>query len=96
MQIGKFSIMNSQIIFQMIKIMLNPFVFLGFICYALASVVWIVTLSRVPLSFAYPMLSINYVGILIASKMLFGEDVNMVRWIGVFIICTGVFLVGRS
>lgn len=95
-QIGKFSILNVNLVMQLLKAFLNPFVFSGFICYALASVVWIITLSRVPLSFAYPMLSINYVGILFASNFIFHEHVSPYRWLGVAIICFGVMLIGRS
>jgi drug/metabolite transporter (DMT)-like permease len=96
MQIGKFQIMNSNLIVQYTKIFMNPYVFIGFLCYAVASIVWIITLTRVPLSFAYPMLSINYVGVILGAKYIFGEDINVYRWIGIGIICIGVAFIGRS
>lgn len=96
MQIGKFALMHHGILLQMLKIFMNPYVFLGFCSYAMGSIVWIVTLSRVPLSFAYPMLSVNYVGVLLAAQFIFHEPVSPIRWLGVVIICFGVMLIGRS
>lgn len=96
LQVGNIALLNSNFLVNFIKILSNPLVFSGFVLYAMASVVWIVTLSRVPLSYAYPMLSINYVGVLAGSSLLFGEDVNLYRWIGVVVICVGVVFIGRS
>lgn len=96
-QIGHFSVsFGFSFFLQILKILTNPYVFLGFMCYALSSIVWIVTISRLPLSFAYPMLSINYIGVLLGSKYLLGEEVNMYRWAGVVIICFGVAFIGAS
>ena len=39
----------------------NPFILLGLLCYAISVVVWILVLSRVDVSFAYPMLSVGYI-----------------------------------
>lgn len=96
-QIGHFSVsFDFSFFIQILKILSNPYVFLGFMCYAISSIVWIVTISRLPLSFAYPMLSINYIGVLVGSKYLLGEDVNFYRWAGVIIICFGVAFIGAS
>jgi multidrug transporter EmrE-like cation transporter len=48
------------------------------------------------LSFAYPLLSTGYVVVLIASWILFKEQISMIRWVGVMVICFGVFLISRS
>jgi multidrug transporter EmrE-like cation transporter len=58
--------------------------------------VWILALSRVEVSIAYPMLSIGYVVNAIAAWMLFGEDLNMARVAGIGVIIVGVWLVARS
>ena len=64
--------------------------------YAVSLVVWIVGLSRVPVSVAYPMLSIGYVVNALAAQYLFGEAVTMTRWLGIGFIVVGVYLVARS
>lgn len=68
----------------------------GLACYAVSVVVWILGLSRVPVSVAYPMLSLGYVVNAVAAQILFGEAVTLQRWIGIGFIVLGVWLVARS
>jgi multidrug transporter EmrE-like cation transporter len=68
----------------------------GIACYVVSVVVWILALSRVQVSIAYPMLSIGYVVNALIAWQLFGEDLNVQRWIGIGFIIVGVFLVARS
>lgn len=51
---------------------------------------WMLVLSKIELSLAYPLLSINYVLILLGARYLFGETIPIRRWIGVVIILTGI------
>ena len=74
----------------------HPAILFGLACYGISVVVWIVALSRVDVSLAYPMLSIGYVINAILAWWLFGEDVNPQRWLGIFVIIAGVVLVARS
>jgi len=69
---------------------------LGIACYALSVIVWIFGLSRVPVSIAYPLLSVGYVVNAIAAHFLFGEAVTASRWLGIGFIVIGVTLVARS
>jgi len=68
----------------------------GALCYLGSLVVWIMGLSRVPVSVAYPMLSIGYIANAIAAHYLFGEDVTLARWLGIGFIVLGVFLVTKT
>lgn len=74
----------------------HPAILGGLACYAVSVVVWIVALSRVDVSMAYPMLSIGYVVNALLAWWLFGEDVNLQRWLGIGVILVGVTLVARS
>ena len=69
---------------------------LGVACYMVSLVVWIMGLSRVPVSIAYPMLSLGYIVNAIAAQYLFGEAVTVSRWLGIGFIVLGVWLVARS
>jgi len=75
---------------------LHPAVLGGLTCYAVSVVVWIVALSRVDVSIAYPMLSVGYVVNALLAMWLFGEAVTLQRWIGIGVILVGVTLVARS
>jgi drug/metabolite transporter (DMT)-like permease len=68
----------------------------GVVLYGISLVVWIMGLSRVPVSIAYPMLSLGYIVNAIAAHYLFGEAVTAQRWLGIGFIVAGVFLVARS
>lgn len=74
----------------------NPYLIAGLACYALGAVTWIMVLTRVPLSWAYPILALNQVLILLVAATFLGEHVSALRWGGVLLIITGVFLVSRS
>ncbi len=68
----------------------------GLACYGISVVVWIMALSRVPVSVAYPMLSIGYIVNAFAAYWLFGESLNAQKLIGIGVIVIGVYLVARS
>lgn len=68
----------------------------GIACYMISVFVWILGLSRVPVSIAYPMLSLGYVVNAIAAHYLFGEAVSVQRWLGIGFIIVGVYVVARS
>jgi drug/metabolite transporter (DMT)-like permease len=68
----------------------------GLVCYGISVIVWIVGLSRVPVSIAYPMLSLGYIINAIAAHYLLGESVTLARWLGIGFIVVGVWLVARS
>jgi multidrug transporter EmrE-like cation transporter len=62
----------------------------------LSVVIWIMALSRLDVSLAYPMLSIGYVVNAVAAWQLFGEPLTFQRLIGIGTIIVGVLLVARS
>jgi drug/metabolite transporter (DMT)-like permease len=86
----------SQLLYKIIPMMLNPFVFLGFCAFAVSSLFWLVVLSRFDLSLVYPMVSAAYVAVALLSWAFLGETVSLARWIGIAIICFGVILISRS
>jgi len=74
----------------------TPQIIIGFALAFIAAIFWLAVISRVQLSYAYPMLSLSYVIVLFASWLLLGESLSLTRLIGVFIICSGVYVVFRS
>jgi multidrug transporter EmrE-like cation transporter len=74
----------------------EPHIVGGLACYVISVVVWVMALSRVEVSVAYPLLSIGYVVNAIAAWYLFGEAVTPMRLAGIGIIIVGVCLVARS
>jgi drug/metabolite transporter (DMT)-like permease len=78
------------------RMLLQPWFAFGAACYVVSLFVWIVGLSRVPVSMAYPLLSLGYVVNAVAAHYLLGEAVTPLRWLGIGLIVLGVGLVARS
>lgn len=79
-----------------VSIATNPHFLGGFACYGISVLIWIMALSRVPVSMAYPMLSIGYVVNALAAWYLFGEALTSGRWLGIGFVIIGVYLLARS
>ena len=74
--------------------MFTPYVFFGLALYALSAVIWIFVLNQVKLSFAYPMISLSYVLVVVLSALLLHEKVSLVTIAGLVLISVGVSLIG--
>lgn len=74
----------------------NPYLLGGLACYVVSVVVWILALSRVEVSLAYPMLSLGYVVTAVAAWLIFSERLNPIQWAGIGVIIVGVTLLARG
>jgi multidrug transporter EmrE-like cation transporter len=71
-------------------------VWLGLAFFVISAGVWLIVLSRAPLSFAYPFAGLTYVLITAFSRFVLHEHVSFVRWGGIALIIIGIVLVARS
>lgn len=74
----------------------EPYVFLGAVLYIAATLIWFVVLSNAELSYAYPLIGLGYIVTTLFAFLYLGEDVALVRWLGIILIVFGAVLVGRS
>ena len=65
-------------------------------CYLLSVVIWILALSRVQVSIAYPLLSMGYVVNAVAAWWFFNEAFNPSKVAGIGVIILGVILISRA
>ena len=75
---------------------MTPHFFLGILTLGLGAFTWLLVLSRMQLSLAYPMMSLGYVLVTVFSKYLFKETVPPHRWAGIAMITFGIILISRS
>ncbi len=94
--VGTFSFDTANLASAFVKAMFNPYVFLGLCTFVISMLSHLVVLSRVDLSFAYPFLSLAYVVAAAYAYFVFKEDVNLVRFSGIALICFGTVLIARS
>lgn len=95
-RIGEFEFSFSNIVPIGMKVATQWPIVAGLGCYGISVVVWILALSRVPVSVAYPMLSIGYVVNAFAAYYLFGESLSAQKLLGIGFILIGIYLVARS
>jgi drug/metabolite transporter (DMT)-like permease len=79
-----------------IKLALQPAILSGVVCYGISLVIWIMALSRVPVSIAYPMLSLGYLINAFAAWAWFNEPLGAQKLLGIAFIILGVWLITRS
>lgn len=94
--VGTFSFSTNNLLPVGLKLATEPHILGGLTCYVISVVVWIMALSRVEVSLAYPMLSIGYVVNAFAAWWLFGEALTVERLVGIGVIIFGVFLLART
>lgn len=68
----------------------------GFLIYGVGSVFWILTLSRTELSYAYPLLSLGYIAVIVISWFVLGETISATRAAGAFLYLLAIFLIFSS
>lgn len=68
----------------------------GLTCYVISVVVWIIGLSRVDVTIAYPLLSIGYIVNAIGAWYFLGEIMSLQRMLAIGVIIIGVALLVKS
>jgi multidrug transporter EmrE-like cation transporter len=86
----------DQLVVSFGNIFSTPFVILGLLSYVSSVAMYMVVLSRVDISYAYPlMMGLGYVLIVLFSWQIFAEPFSTFKWIGIVLILIGVFLLGK-
>ena len=80
----------------LMAVIASPYILAGLACYLFSVAVWLLVLSRVEVSFAYPLLSIGYIVTAFAGSLFWNESVSITRWAGIIVICLGVWLITRT
>jgi multidrug transporter EmrE-like cation transporter len=75
---------------------LSPFTIVGFGIYALAAVFYIVAIKKIPLSIAFPSVSLSYVAVAIAAHLLWREPFGLAQIAGIALIGGGILLLHQS
>jgi multidrug transporter EmrE-like cation transporter len=77
-------------------IALDPLVIAGLTLYFLAAAVWLLVLSKVEVSLAYPFVALGFVITAVVGRIAFHETLSATRIAGIVLICGGVALLARS
>ena len=94
--IGHFNFTPDSLLRMSSTVLFNPFILAGLCCYVVSVIIWLLVLSRVEVSYAYPLLSVGYIVTAVAGWQLFNESMSLIRWSGIAVICCGVWLITRT
>jgi drug/metabolite transporter (DMT)-like permease len=73
----------------------NRYIFLGLLVYGVGAVIWLFVLSKWDVSKAYPLVGFGFIFTAIAGSLM-GEDISLIRAVGIAFICVGVALISRT
>jgi multidrug transporter EmrE-like cation transporter len=94
--VGHFTFSWANILTIGFQVAFNPYFIVGMFCYVFSLVVWLLVLSRVEVSIAYPLTSLGYIATALIAYVMLGEDFSSIRIAGILIIIAGVYLVCRG
>ena len=94
--LGHLSFERQNLLTTILRTAFEPHIIGGLTCYVFSVPIWIFALSKVPVSVAYPMLSIGYVVNVAAAWYLLGEVMSLQKILGITVIIIGVYFVARS
>jgi drug/metabolite transporter (DMT)-like permease len=77
-------------------VLLSPITWGALILYALSSLLWLWSLSRTALSYAYPILALTFPIVVGLAAVIFDEAISPLRWLGVGLIVAGVSLLAGN
>lgn len=94
-RIGEFAFSWSNMMPIILKIAYSPLIILGLFIYVFSVSVWLLVLSRVDASIAYPMTSLGYVVTAIVAYFMLHEQLSLTQMIGIVVIIIGVYLIAQ-
>src|SRR5258707_13046775 len=78
------------------RVLASGYIWLGIACLLGFFIAHMLLLTWADYSYVQPATSLSYVSIAILSYLILGEVISPLRWLGVTVICLGVFVVGRT
>jgi drug/metabolite transporter (DMT)-like permease len=81
---------------QVLKLISNKFIILGFLNYGVASLFWLAILSKIDVSKAYPFLSFGYVITALLASYYLKESIPTYRWVGISLMIAGGYFLFKS
>jgi drug/metabolite transporter (DMT)-like permease len=78
------------------RVLASGYIWLGIACLLGFFIAHMLLLTWADYSYVQPATSLSYLSVSVLSYLLLGEMISPFRWLGVAVICLGVFLVGRT
>lgn len=79
-----------------LDIFTNKYITFGIFLYALSVFLWLGAMSTLEVSFMYPLLSLGYAVTAVLAFLFIGENITLIRWVGIALVLTGCALITKS
>lgn len=79
-----------------LKLFIDPYLASGIASAFVASMFWLMAMTKFEISYAYPFMSLAFVLVLIFSVFLFNESLNLYKILGLFFIILGIVITSRA
>ena len=98
MEVGVIQAGSLRILIQsIIKLLSNPLILTGLSFSVVGAFIWLMILSRVGLSFVFPISGgIFYILLFLASWLVLKEEITLLRWMGVIVILIGIIMITKK
>ena len=96
LKIGEISFNFEQIVKMVLAVFTNIYLLSGMFSYVLSVILWMIVLSKVNVSLAYPLGSVGYIITTVLACLFFNEPITFQKVLGIIIICIGVFVLTQS
>ncbi|MCA1694314.1 MAG: EamA family transporter [Actinobacteria bacterium] len=80
----------------LLGLLINPWIISVWVAAAIAALAWMAALTRFELGDAYPFIGLTFVTTLIASAVLFGEELTVLKVLGTLVVVAGVVIASQG
>jgi multidrug transporter EmrE-like cation transporter len=94
--IGNVSLDAGAVLAMIPRASINPYILAGLACYVISVLVWMIVLSKVEVSLAYPFLSIGYIITAFVGYFFMGETLGLYKVLGIVTICAGIGIMFKA
>ncbi len=94
--IGNVSLDAGAVLAMIPRASINPYILAGLACYVVSVLVWMIVLSKVEVSLAYPFLSIGYIVTAFVGYFFMGETLGLYKVLGIITICAGIGIMFKA
>lgn len=87
---------EASIIEKLLAFFMQPYVLLGFALYGTGALMWLFALRSLPVSLAYPFVSMAFIMVLLSGVFVLGESLTLPKMLGTGLIIAGLITLGRA
>lgn len=74
----------------------NIYIISGFAAAFIAALCWMAAMTKFELSYAYPFMGLNFVLVFLLSSVVFNEQINIYKIVGIALIVLGIYISSKS